>query len=176
MAHDPRGDADARLGIDHEAIAAFVARQSDDIHVAQRIADVLHVPLPEINVVDFQAAGYLPDVLCNYLALLGWNPGGDVERFDNDFLCQHFSLERIGKSNAKFDRAKLASFSQQTLAEMAPEAWAERLFVFDDRYPARFDSAADPDFVAFAAAYQVRSVTLADPARLGASSSRTPTR
>lgn len=154
--------------VDSTAIAAFLARQSDDIHIAQRIAATLDLPLPEIDVEDFRTAGYLPDILCNYLALLGWNPGGDVERFDNEYLRQHFSLERIGKSNAKFDRAKLANFNQQGIAELPPTSWAERLFAFDARYGATFASAADPAFVTFAESYQVRSTTLADPARLGA--------
>src|SRR5262249_52185728 len=66
--------------------------------------------LPEILVHDFRENGYLPEVLLNFLALLGWSPGGDRERMSVDEMIRLFSLEGIGKSNAKFDREKLKAF------------------------------------------------------------------
>ena len=85
------------------------------------LADHLGVALPEIEVEDFRKAGYLPQVITNYLAMLGWNPGmknddgTDLERFDLAFLAEHFSTGRIGKSNAKFDREKLLAFNADTI-------------------------------------------------------------
>ena len=76
-----------------------------------RLAASVGVSLPEIDVHDFRRSGYLPGVLCNFLALLGWNPGGDVERFDNAFLAENFGTGRIGKSPSKFDRTKLLAFT-----------------------------------------------------------------
>lgn len=67
--------------------------------------------LPEILVHDFRENGYLPEALLNFLALLGWNPGGDLEHMTLDEIARRFSLEGIGKSGAKFDRAKLLSFN-----------------------------------------------------------------
>ncbi len=111
------------------------------------IARDLSIDLPEIDVEDFRRSGYLPEVLCNYLALLGWNPGlknedgTDLERFDMAFLCEHFSLERIGKSNAKFDRDKLAAFSQASLAAMEPDDFPRELRAWCKRYdPALLDT------------------------------------
>ena len=77
----------------------------------------------DVEVHAFRREGYLPEVMVNFLALLGWNPGGDRERFDLDELVELFSPERIGKSNAKFDREKLLAFN----TDAAAEAPAERL-------------------------------------------------
>lgn len=88
----------------------------------RRVAARAAITLPEIDVDDFRRSGYLPDVLCNYVALLGWNPGlktpdgKDLEKFDRAFLAQHFDTDRIGKTNSKFDRVKLASFNQDAIA------------------------------------------------------------
>jgi glutamyl-tRNA synthetase len=75
--------------------------------------------LPEILVHDFRRNGYLPEVLLNFLALLGWNPGGDRERMSMEEMIRLFSIDGIGKANARFDRAKLLAFNTQ-YAEGAP--------------------------------------------------------
>jgi glutamyl/glutaminyl-tRNA synthetase len=72
--------------------------------------------LPEILVHDFRANGYLPEVLLNFLALLGWSPGGDIERMSIGEMIQNFSLERVGQANAKFNREKLLAFNTESLA------------------------------------------------------------
>ena len=78
---------------------------------------------PEIDVHDFRAAGYLPEALVNFISLLGWNPGGDREQFDLNELVSLFSLDRIGKKNARFDREKLLAFN----ADWAARLPADRL-------------------------------------------------
>ncbi len=55
----------------------------------------------------YQAKGYLPETLVNFLALLGWSPGGEEEVFPLDELKQQFSLDRVAKSPAVFDLEKL---------------------------------------------------------------------
>jgi len=50
------------------------------------------------------------------LALLGWSPGGDRERMSVEEMVQLFSVEAIGKSNAKFNRDKLLAFNTEKLA------------------------------------------------------------
>jgi glutamyl-tRNA synthetase len=124
-------------------------------------------PVPEINVADFRNSGYLPAVLLNYLALLGWNPGHDLERFDLNYLAQHFDFDRIGKSNSKFDREKLAAFQQDTILQMTPEVWVQTLRpFFGQHYPTYVQTLGD-HFGLFAEAYRERSKTLRDPAELG---------
>lgn len=66
---------------------------------------------PEIDVHDFRAAGYLPEALLNFISLLGWSTGDDTEQISLEETAKRFSLEAIGKGNAKFDREKLLSFN-----------------------------------------------------------------
>lgn len=66
---------------------------------------------PEIDVHDFRLAGYLPEAILNFISLLGWSPGEDREHFDLQEAVSLFSIERIGKTNARFDREKLLSFN-----------------------------------------------------------------
>lgn len=77
--------------------------------------------LPEILVHDFRKSGYLPEALLNFVALLGWNPGGDREHMNIAELTSLFSIDRIGRSNPKFDRAKLLSFNTDACAAATPE-------------------------------------------------------
>ncbi|GJQ29244.1 MAG: glutamate--tRNA ligase [Phycisphaerae bacterium] len=129
--------ASADTGVAPADLAAFLAKENDSNEIAAKIASRFGLTLPEIEVADFRASGYLPAAICNYLALLGWNPGlktpdgKDLEKFDMAFLAQHFSLERIGKQNSKFDRAKLLSFNADAIAAMPDAdfraAWASWL-------------------------------------------------
>jgi glutamyl-tRNA synthetase len=77
--------------------------------------------LPEIMVHDFRRNGYLPEALLNFLALLGWSPGGDREYMSVDEMIQLFSIDGIGKSNAKFDRTKLLAFNTETAKSLPPD-------------------------------------------------------
>ncbi|MCX7883724.1 MAG: glutamate--tRNA ligase [Caloramator sp.] len=55
----------------------------------------------------YRDAGYLPEALINFLALLGWSPEGDEEIFSLEELCEKFSLDRVVKNPAVFDIDKL---------------------------------------------------------------------
>lgn len=59
-----------------------------------------------VSVLDYRAAGYLPEALCNYLVRLGWSHG-DQEIFTRKELVDLFTLEDVGKKGAIFDTAKL---------------------------------------------------------------------
>lgn len=56
---------------------------------------------------DYLAKGYLKEAILNFIALLGWNPKGDKEIFTLEELISHFSLEKLGKSGAIFNKEKL---------------------------------------------------------------------
>ncbi|HXK25511.1 MAG TPA: glutamate--tRNA ligase [Myxococcota bacterium] len=106
----------------------------------QELAEKFGVELPMIEVEDFRRAGVLPEVLCNYLALLGWSPGvkdaegRDLERFDNAYLAEHFALERIGRGNARFDREKLLAFNQDSIGKLSDDTFFDRLRDWWERY------------------------------------------
>ncbi|MCP4378320.1 MAG: glutamate--tRNA ligase [bacterium] len=79
----------------------------------------------DVEVFAFRKAGYLPEAMVNYLALLGWNPGNDIERFSIDELIDLFSPDRLGKTNAKFDRDKLLAFNTDAIATASEERLLE---------------------------------------------------
>jgi len=70
----------------------------------------------DVEVHAFRAAGYLPEALLNFIALLGWRPGGNREKLSLDDLVELFGIDRIGKANAKFDRDKLVAFNTDAAA------------------------------------------------------------
>ena len=72
------------------------------------------------SVTEYQRLGYLPEAMVNFLALLGWSPGGDREVFTQDELVAIFSLDGISGGNAVFNPEKLDWFNQQHIARLAP--------------------------------------------------------
>ncbi len=129
-----------QIGVDEKELTDFLNADNDNLPIAEAIARHYNVGLPEIEVADFREAGYTPEAINNFLALLGWNPGmklpdgKDLEKFDMDFLSKNFSIERIGKTNSKFDRVKLASFNADTLGGMSDEQFATRWFVWCEEF------------------------------------------
>jgi glutamyl/glutaminyl-tRNA synthetase len=109
-----------------EMIEAWIADEGRQLDPGQQ-QKVMHVvglreaDLPEVLVHDFRKNGYLPEVLLNFLALLGWSPGGDKERMTLGEMVALFDIAGIGKANAKFDRAKLQSFNTQAAEEAQPD-------------------------------------------------------
>lgn len=63
----------------------------------------------------FRERGFFPEAVVNFLSLLGWNPGGNNEIFSMDELINLFSIEKIGKSGARFNFDKAKWFNQQYL-------------------------------------------------------------
>ena len=70
------------------------------------------------GVEEFQAQGFLPEALDNFLALLGWSPGEDRERMSLAEMTALFSLERIGPSPSRFDHEKLLWLNGQYLLDV----------------------------------------------------------
>ncbi len=161
-----------RLNVAAADVAGFLAKDNDALEVASAIGRVYNVALPEIEVADFRAAGYLPEPICNYLALLGWNPGmklpdgKDLEKFDNAFLSQNFAIDRIGKTNSKFDRAKLLSFNADYIGAMSDEMLADRMLAwlaeFEPASHARLAAIPRDRLAILAAAIKPRAKTLRD--------------
>ncbi len=83
-----------------------------------------------VSVDEFRTAGYIPEALMNFLALLGWAPDGETTIMSRDELIARFSLERVGSSPATFDYAKLDWMNGVYLRALAPEDYAERLLGF----------------------------------------------
>ena len=63
--------------------------------------------------IGFREFGFDPKAVINFVAMLGWNPGTEQEIFSLDELAESFSIDRIGKSGARFDFDKAKWFNQQ---------------------------------------------------------------
>ena len=75
----------------------------------------------------YREKGYYPEAFINMLAFLGWNPGTSKEMYSLQELIQDFSLERVGKSGAKFDPEKTKWFNQQHLRIKSNSELAESI-------------------------------------------------
>ena len=92
--------------------------------LSKRKAEAAGVP---VSVRQYRDAGYEPDALVNFLALLGWNPGTEQELFTFDDLAAAFTLDGVGKTGAKLDLDRLDWFNGQYLRRLTPEALAARV-------------------------------------------------
>jgi glutamyl-tRNA synthetase len=80
-----------------------------------------------ITVEEFRDAGFIPEALVNYLALLGWSYDDHTELMSREELVERFSLDRVGKSAATFDYDKLTHMNGVYLRALPPEEYADRL-------------------------------------------------
>ena len=71
---------------------------------------------------EYEGQGILSGAMVNFLALLGWSPGGDVEVMAGEELVQHFGMERVLKKSSTFDLKKLDWLSGQHFNASAAEA------------------------------------------------------
>jgi len=78
-----------------------------------------------VSIGDYRARGYLPAAMVNFLAFLGWNPGGEQELFSMQQLIAAFDIPGIQKSPAVFNEEKLKWFNREYLKKMDDAAFAE---------------------------------------------------
>ena len=79
------------------------------------------------SVMEYERQGFLGEAMFNFLALLGWSPGGDREFFTRGELIEAFTLEGISSSNAVFNPEKLDWFNSQHLARLGGDELTDRL-------------------------------------------------
>ncbi len=70
------------------------------------------------DVLDYHKEGFLPEALANFLAFQGWNPGGEKEIYTTKELIESFSLERVQRSGARWNPAKLEWFNKEYMKEL----------------------------------------------------------
>jgi glutamyl-tRNA synthetase len=83
-----------------------------------------------VSVDEFRNAGYVPEALMNFLALLGWAPDGETTIMRRDELVERFTLERVGRAPATFDYAKLDWMNGVYLRALDGEAYADTVFAY----------------------------------------------
>jgi len=80
-----------------------------------------------VSVLEYRDRGYLPQAMFNFLALLGWSPGGDREKLERAELIRLFDLAAVGKSGAVFDVEKLDWLNGQYLNDHPAESLIDLL-------------------------------------------------
>lgn len=110
------------------------------------------------SVLDYRALGYLPDALVNFVALIGWSPGGDLEVMSRKQMIEHFDIDGLQPSPGVWDFDKLKWFNGQYIRAMEPEALFDEILDFIKR----------PETVAFWEALkddaEANQLTASDPA------------
>jgi glutamyl-tRNA synthetase len=84
----------------------------------------------KVSLEQYRDEGYLPEVMGNFLALLGWSPPDGRERFRVDEVVKEFSLADVVPSSAFFDLKKLDAFNGDAIRELPLEELAERVRPF----------------------------------------------
>ncbi|MDP2709954.1 MAG: glutamate--tRNA ligase [Solirubrobacteraceae bacterium] len=85
------------------------------------------------SVQELRDAGYLPEAVCNYLALLGWGDADDETILSTAQLVERFSLERVSRNPAQFDERKLRWLNGRYLRELTIDDLTARLESFTGR-------------------------------------------
>ncbi|HEV2736261.1 MAG TPA: glutamate--tRNA ligase family protein [Longimicrobiaceae bacterium] len=111
------------------------------------------------SVAEHRRQGYLPEALFNYLSLLSWSSPSGEEMLPRERLAAEVGLDRVGVSDAVFDRDKLRWLSSRYVQEMPAEELARALgpFVDRERFPV-----ADDGLPEVAAALRERISVLSD--------------
>ena len=81
----------------------------------------------------YRQEGYLPEAVCNYLALLGWSPGENREEFTLAEMAAEFDLARVNKNAAQFDVRKLKAINGDKIRALSPDDFAGRVLPFLQR-------------------------------------------
>ena len=82
---------------------------------------------PESSLQMYRDEGYLPEGLTNYLALLGWSPGGDVEFFSKQQMAEAFTLDRVNPNPARFDLKKCTAINGDWIRHLGLDELVDRL-------------------------------------------------
>ncbi len=84
----------------------------------------------EVSIAWYRDKGFLPEAICNYLALLGWSPGDDVENITMQQLTELFTVERVNSSPARFDMKKLESINGDKIRALTLDDFLSRALPF----------------------------------------------
>lgn len=79
----------------------------------------------EVSIAWYRDKGFLPEAICNYLALLGWSPGDDRENVTMKELTELFTVEKVHSSPARFDMKKLEAINGDKLRALTIDEFLE---------------------------------------------------
>ena len=84
----------------------------------------------EVSIAWYREQGYLPEAICNYLALLGWSPGDDKEDISMKELVELFEVHDVHSSPARFDMKKLEAINGDKIRALDPTEFLNRALPF----------------------------------------------
>ncbi len=84
----------------------------------------------EVSIAWYREAGYLPEAICNYLALLGWSPGDDRENVTMKEIIELFTIERVNASPSRFDIKKLEAINGDKIRALTVDELLSRTLPF----------------------------------------------
>jgi glutamyl-tRNA synthetase len=124
-----------------------------------------------VSITWYREQGFLPEAICNYLALLGWSPGDNRESFTLAEMAAEFDLAKVNRNPAQFDVDKLKAINGDKIRALAPADFAGRItpFLAADGLVADPPTGAQAELIAASAPLiQPRIATLAEaPGMLG---------
>jgi glutamyl-tRNA synthetase len=120
------------------------------------------------TITEYQKQGYLPDAMVNFLVLLGWSLDDRTELLSQEELIKHFSLERVGKTAAIFNKDKLEWMNGVYLRALSPGEFVQQAMPFLDKdLPESIKRPLNNSYVSrVLSLIQERAKTLADIPRL----------
>jgi glutamyl-tRNA synthetase len=120
------------------------------------------------TITEYQKQGYLPDALVNFLVLLGWSLDDRTELLSQEELIKHFSLERVGKTAAIFNKDKLEWMNGVYLRKLSLGEFVQKATPFlDSNLPKSVERPLDSNYVSqVLSLIQERAKTLVDVPQL----------
>jgi glutamyl-tRNA synthetase len=114
------------FGWEHPTFAhlPLILRPEGNGKLSKRDGDAFGIPVYPLQ---FKEMGFLPEAVNNFLAFLGWNPGGNRELYTIDELIQSFSIERVSKSGARYNFKKALWYNNQYIKVMDNNLALEQL-------------------------------------------------
>ena len=113
------------------------------------------------SALDYKAEGYLPESLLNFMALLGWNPGGDKEQYSVEEMINIFELKDINSANPIFDIKKLEWLNGAWIRSLKADDLQKRLLEFysEDGEVQKILKGANADVIINATASRMRTLS-----------------
>lgn len=87
------------------------------------------------DILEYRNEGYLPEAMMNFLAFLGWNPGGEQEVMTSEEIIAQFSIERIHKAGAMFNEEKLLWMNKEHMKLQSEDEQLKALKGYMSEYP-----------------------------------------
>ena len=100
------------------------------------------------SITEYQEQGYLPQAMTNFLVLLGWSLDDRTELLSREEMIKHFSLQRVSKTAAIFNKDKLEWMNGVYLRQLSTDALVQQATPFLNRdLPASIKRPLDSDYI-----------------------------